>query len=187
MTNDLSTQLDRVGRRLSRIKSQTFHKLLLGGLGQKSTIRRPIVLRGASNIFIGDNTWIRDGGRLEAIHRSGESAPRLHIGNRVLIEQNVHIVCSSSVVIEDDVVIAAGSTIIDTFHPTPDEVTDHAQCRCRRAAEYHDREEVPYRRQLRCYARHPRRIRSGWLACARPPNPRHLKRHSTCTPTRRSP
>jgi acetyltransferase-like isoleucine patch superfamily enzyme len=42
---------------------------------------------------------------------------RLRIGNRVNIEQGVHIVCQGSVTIEDEVAITPFCVIVDTYHP----------------------------------------------------------------------
>lgn len=116
---DLSSLVNDVSMKFSRLVSQVYYRRVLRSFGAGSTLRRPILVRGGRWISIGARTLVRDGARLEAIHRPGQPEPRLSIGNRVLIEQNAHIVCSSEVTIEDDVAIAAGCSIVDTTHPVP--------------------------------------------------------------------
>lgn len=61
---------------------------------------------------------IRDFARLEVSKRPGNPwTPSLRIGNRVNIEQGVHIICQSEVIIEDNVSIAPYCGIFDTSHP----------------------------------------------------------------------
>ena len=98
--------------------TQFLWKLLLGGLGKRSIIYKPLLITGSKRIFIGDRCHIRDFARLEVIHRPelGWNAT-LRIGNRVGIEQSVHIVCQGNVTIEDNVSITANCAIVDTYHP----------------------------------------------------------------------
>ena len=87
-------------------------------LGLRSRLERPLMICGARFIQIGDQTLIRQMARLEVIRRRGTSwSPNLRIGNRVNIEQGVHIICQSEVVIEDEVSIAPYCGIFDTAHP----------------------------------------------------------------------
>ncbi|TAM70044.1 MAG: acyltransferase [Microbacteriaceae bacterium] len=85
--------------------------------GKRSWIRRPLVITHPQYISIGNNCFIRDGARLEVIHRRGHQPGRLSIGNGVTIEQDVHIVACDFVVIDDDAAIAARCSIVDTTHP----------------------------------------------------------------------
>ena len=73
---------------------------------------------GAKYMEIGDRTLIRQMARLEVIWRRDKAwVPSLRIGDRVNIEQGVHIICQSEVVIEDEVSIAPYCGIFDTAHP----------------------------------------------------------------------
>jgi acetyltransferase-like isoleucine patch superfamily enzyme len=98
--------------------SQTYWRVRLGSLGQRSVLFRPLFVSNPGRISIGDGTQIREFARLEVIHRPhlGWDA-NLRIGNRVNIEQGVHIVCQGAVTIGDDVSITAFCAIVDTFHP----------------------------------------------------------------------
>jgi acetyltransferase-like isoleucine patch superfamily enzyme len=116
---DAANTVDRILTGLHRIKTQTYYRAILGSVGRHTTIKRPTLLRGGRWITIGDHTFIRDGARIEAIHRDGEPEPAITIGNGVFLEQNVHMVCSSRITIGDNVAIAAGSSIVDTTHPFP--------------------------------------------------------------------
>lgn len=90
---------------------------VFGSLGRKSWIRKPMALINAKQIYIGDGCFIRDGARLEVVNRNGMPPGRLVLGNNVNIEQNVHIVASDNVVLEDDVCLAPRCTIVDSTHP----------------------------------------------------------------------
>jgi acetyltransferase-like isoleucine patch superfamily enzyme len=98
--------------------TQTYWRARLGSLGSRSVLFKPLLVSDPSRISIGDHSQIRDFARLEVIHRPhlGWDA-NLRIGNRVLIEQGVHIVCQGSVTIGDDVAITAFCAIVDTYHP----------------------------------------------------------------------
>lgn len=85
--------------------------------GRRTWIRKPLVIRRPSQITIGSNTFIRDGARLEVVNRPGCAQAQLSIGDRVTMEQHVHIVACGSIVIEDDVALAGRCTIVDTTHP----------------------------------------------------------------------
>ena len=85
--------------------------------GARTWIRNPLVIKLARQISIGRNSFIRDGARLEIVNRPGVAPGRLTIGDRVSIEQDVHIIACCSVTIDDDVLIAARCTIVDATHP----------------------------------------------------------------------
>lgn len=91
--------------------------------GSRTWIRRPLVLANTRHITLGDNTFVRDGARLEVVARKHLPPGRITIGDRVTMEQHVHIVACDSVVIENDVAIAPRCTILDTTHPigTPED------------------------------------------------------------------
>jgi acetyltransferase-like isoleucine patch superfamily enzyme len=98
--------------------SHLFWKPLLGKLGERSVLYRPLLIVGKKRIFIGERCHIRDLARIEVINRPhlGWKAT-LNIGNHVGIEQGVHIVCQGEVNIEDNVSITAYCAIVDTYHP----------------------------------------------------------------------
>lgn len=90
----------------------------LGGIGPRSILFKPILVRGARKIYIGNNTVIRDGARLEVIVRDDVGwVPRMRIGDQVNIEQGVHIVCHCEITIEDDVSIGPYCVLLDVSHP----------------------------------------------------------------------
>lgn len=98
--------------------SQTYWKMRFGAIGFRSTLFSPMLVTGASRVFIGRRSQIRDFARIEVINRPslGWSAT-LKIGDRVNIEQGVHIVCQCEVTIEDEVSITPYCAIVDTYHP----------------------------------------------------------------------
>ena len=93
-----------------------------GALGKGSFIGKPLYISGKKYIFIGSDVGIDAGARIEAIlkyHKDNgdiEFRPRLEIGNRVSIGQNIHMTCAKSVIIEDDVVISSNVLITDNNH-----------------------------------------------------------------------
>lgn len=88
-----------------------------GSFGKRTWIKKPLAITRPKQISIGDGCFVRDGVRLEIVSREGLPPGRLIIGNNVTMEQNIHIVACDSVVIEDDVLVAARCTIVDTTHP----------------------------------------------------------------------
>lgn len=101
-----------------KLITQLYWRLRLRRIGFRSIIFKPLIIAGGSRISIGDGTLIREFARLEVLHRpeKGWSAS-LRIGNRVNIEQSVHIVCQGDLTIEDEVSIAPFCAIVDTYHP----------------------------------------------------------------------
>jgi acetyltransferase-like isoleucine patch superfamily enzyme len=71
-------------------------------------------------ISIGDGVSIREGIRLEVIQDNPARVPELSIGNNTNIEQNVHIVCHSRILIGDNVSITGNCSIVDVTHPYAD-------------------------------------------------------------------
>jgi acetyltransferase-like isoleucine patch superfamily enzyme len=60
---------------------------------------------------------IREGARIELICGSSGRVPDLRIGHNVNIEQNVHIVCHSRIILGADVSVTANCAIVDVTHP----------------------------------------------------------------------
>jgi acetyltransferase-like isoleucine patch superfamily enzyme len=88
-----------------------------GSFGRRTWIRKPLVIHDPKHISIGSGCFIRDGARLEVVSRKGLAPGRIDIGNNVTMEQGVHIVACTSVVIEDEACFAPRCTIVDTTHP----------------------------------------------------------------------
>jgi len=101
-----------------RLVTQLLWRPRLGAVGFRSVLFAPVLVRGASRIFLGDRVCIRDGARLEVVNSPQATwTPTLQIGSDVNIEQGVHIVCQCSIVIEDQVSITPYCVIVDTNHP----------------------------------------------------------------------
>lgn len=98
--------------------TQVIWRYQVKSLGLRSRLEKPLMICGAKYMEIGDRTLIRQMARLEVIWRRDKAwVPSLRIGDRVNIEQGVHIICQSEVVIEDEVSIAPYCGIFDTAHP----------------------------------------------------------------------
>lgn len=83
-----------------------------------SLIYKPLFITPES-IKMGNGVSIFASARIEGVFNYlGESFnPEIVIGDRVSIQQNLHLTCANSVYIEDDVAIAANVTISDIIHP----------------------------------------------------------------------
>lgn len=101
----------------ARLKTALYYARVFGSVGSGSTIYKPMLLANPRFVYLGNNVLIRPGTRIEVLVLDPQSPPSLVIGNNVNIEQNVHIICSSRVVIGDNVSITGGSAIVDTRHP----------------------------------------------------------------------
>lgn len=114
--------LGKVKRFIQRKWSHVYYSLFLGRLGSNSYILKPIQIIGSKSIFMGDDVYIMDGARLEAItsHNGDSFSPLIKIGDKTKIEQGVHITCANSVYIGNDCSILARVTITDISHPYAD-------------------------------------------------------------------
>ena len=87
-------------------------------IGSRSVLFSPLLVTDPKHMVIGQQVCIRDNARLEIIKAPGATwEPELKIGDRVNIEQGVHIISQCKVVIEDDVSITPYCVIVDTYHP----------------------------------------------------------------------
>lgn len=101
-----------------RLITQLYWRWRLQSIGVRSVIFKPMMITGAAHISIGERCLIRDFARLEVLERPDKGwCGKLRIGDRVNIEQGVHIVCQGELTIEDDVAITPYCAIVDTYHP----------------------------------------------------------------------
>ncbi|MDQ1205651.1 DapH/DapD/GlmU-related protein [Microbacterium sp. SORGH_AS_0862] len=103
-----------------RAITRVFYYPRFASHGRRGVIRRPIALLNPGGITVGDNLFVREGARIEAVVRKGVPRGRIVIGNNVSIEQGAHIAASGTIIIEDDVAIAPRGTIIASTHPIGD-------------------------------------------------------------------
>ncbi|WP_341313075.1 acyltransferase [Paraburkholderia sp. IMGN_8] len=103
-----------------RLKARLWYANAFASVGRSSAIYRPLLLSNVHHASIGERVLIRQGARIELIVTDPNELPRLTIGNDVNIEQNVHIVCGSSIEIKDNVTITGGCGIVDVEHPYED-------------------------------------------------------------------
>ena len=101
-----------------RMKSRFYFAPQFESFGRRSVIEKPLLIENVAGITIGDDCSIRPGARLEVVDRPRHTLGRIRLGDRVSIEQNVHISACDLVEIEDDVCVSAGVVIVDTSHPT---------------------------------------------------------------------
>lgn len=104
----------------AKMRTLFFYRFFFGGMGRSVSIYKPLLIAHPHRIFIGNSVIIRSGVRLEVVLTDMEKKPILTIGNNVNIEQNVHIICGSRVIIGDNVSITGGAAIVDVNHPYED-------------------------------------------------------------------
>jgi len=77
-----------------------------------------MMISGKSHIYIGEHTIIKEYARIEAIRNYDGTVyrPLLVFGDRVNIEQGVHITCSESLKIGENTTISSYVYISDTSH-----------------------------------------------------------------------
>jgi acetyltransferase-like isoleucine patch superfamily enzyme len=103
-----------------RLKGAIYYRNCFGSFGLGSVLYKPMMLSNPRFMHIGKNVLIRQGVRLEAVVSDPGNPPELRIGDNVNIEQNVHIVCHSRIVIGDNVSITGNCAIVDVTHPYRD-------------------------------------------------------------------
>jgi acetyltransferase-like isoleucine patch superfamily enzyme len=85
--------------------------------GSGSVLVRPRLIQGARKISIGKDCFVYHDAWLSAEPDTwARDRPAIVIGDRVQIRTDVTISAADSIVIEDDVVMAGGVTIIDSDH-----------------------------------------------------------------------
>jgi acetyltransferase-like isoleucine patch superfamily enzyme len=104
---------------LARMKSRIYYHHIFHSFGARSYLMKPILINNPQFISIGQRVSIRQGLRLEALPYHAR-IPFLSIGDDVNIEQNVHLVCHSRLIIGNRVTITGNCAIVDTTHPHED-------------------------------------------------------------------
>jgi acetyltransferase-like isoleucine patch superfamily enzyme len=84
--------------------------------GFKSRMVAPQILTNPRLVRVGKRVSIWKGARIEAFDASGETGPRLEIGDDTVIHLNFHCGAAESVKIGRDVLIAGGVYITDHDH-----------------------------------------------------------------------
>lgn len=117
-------RMNKYERRLSLCRNtySWLNKRKFKAIGKKSYFWNPIFLSGTQYIEIGERTGIWPHARVEVIDEWNDQVftPKLVIGDNVHINQNLHLTCAESIIIERDVVCTAGVTITDISHITDD-------------------------------------------------------------------
>lgn len=99
----------------SRLVALVWHRLRFKRFGERSFIIQPLQIVNPKYISVGNRVRIRHHLRMEALDVL--RTPSLTIGDNCNIEQNVHIVCSSSVTIGRNCSLTARCAVVDTWHP----------------------------------------------------------------------
>ena len=85
--------------------------------GAGAIVHRPLAIQGPHQISIGEGSLVLDGTWLSVEQPAwGRPAPVLRIGARVGIRPYCSISAAESIVIEDDVIIASFSSVVDSDH-----------------------------------------------------------------------
>ena len=85
--------------------------------GAESLLHRPDWISGPDRIAIGDRVWIAPHAWFEVSATARDrDGPLIRIGDGVVLRHHVTISAADSVVIEDDVLIAAWTSIYDADH-----------------------------------------------------------------------
>lgn len=110
--------VQRIAIKYIHIKTMLFYQLLFGKIGQHSLIYKPLRLINPQNVFVGDRVYLYKHSRIETIEKWGTVlyTPKISIGNRVSVEQRLHLTCAKIVEIGDDTVILPDVTITDINH-----------------------------------------------------------------------
>ncbi len=104
----------------AKLKTGIYYRRIFGAVGRGSVIYKPLLIVNPQFVYIGERTCIRPGARIEAVVVDPGQPPSLLIGDNVNIEQNVHLVCSSRLEIENNVSVTGNCAIVDTKHPYRD-------------------------------------------------------------------
>jgi acetyltransferase-like isoleucine patch superfamily enzyme len=98
------------------IKTQLFYRQLLGAVGSRSRIIKPLNLRNARHIYIGSRVTIQKHSWLLTLQLNKNQTPKLVIGDGAAIGYFNHITCVNHVEIGPKVLTADGVHISDNGH-----------------------------------------------------------------------
>ncbi len=110
-------KLNTIHSALCALKGRFYYRHVFGSFGKGSKLYKPMLLANPRFIHIGRDVSIRQGARIEVIISDDLRTPTMQIGNNVNIEQNVHLVCHSRLVIGSNVSITGNCAIVDVTHP----------------------------------------------------------------------
>ena len=96
-----------------RLVTGLYFRPQFGHIGERTILRKPMLLRNVKGIRIGARCGIRDGARIELVSKEAV----LEIGDDVSIEQHVHITCMTRITIGDRVTLSPRCTVTDISHP----------------------------------------------------------------------
>ncbi|MEQ9116859.1 acyltransferase [Fulvivirga sp.] len=110
-----------LGHMYNRIKTYVFYAPFFKSIGKKCIIVSPIKLT-PDVIELGNNVHIFKHARIEGIrYYQGEKYnPKIVLGDNVFIQQNLHLTCANSIIIEANTAIAPNVSITDIHHPHED-------------------------------------------------------------------
>ncbi|MDL2231940.1 acyltransferase, partial [Porphyromonadaceae bacterium OttesenSCG-928-L07] len=94
------------------------NRFLFAELGLRSYFRKGILIT-KSCIYSGEGVRVGKNARIEGVFKYNERSfkPKIVFGNRVSIEQNIHLTCASKIEIGNNTAIAANVSITDIHHP----------------------------------------------------------------------
>ncbi len=103
-------------------KTNVYWRFFFSRIGTHSVITGRSRIVGYRHIEIGENCWIGDNLRLEAVcsYAGIKYSPFLSIGNNVCINQNFHCTCAEKVSIGDGTSFTANCGVFDIIHPYND-------------------------------------------------------------------
>lgn len=112
LTSQPVRRLELEARLLRPLRTRRFHEF-----GEGSILHRPLWIYGPQQIAIGKNSLILHNAWLSVESPAWSTpAPTLKIGDRVGIRPWCTISAAAGVVLEDDVILSAYSTVIDSDH-----------------------------------------------------------------------
>src|SRR3984893_8072831 len=108
----------------SRLTCLIYYRWIFAEFGSSSLVRNPLLLVNPQFMQIGNNVFIRDGVRLEALEIRPGNKPQLILENGVRLEQNVQIVCGCKVILHRNVGVGPNTIIMDVSHTFMDIYSD---------------------------------------------------------------
>jgi acetyltransferase-like isoleucine patch superfamily enzyme len=113
-------QLNTLRRTFYRLKGILYYRQVFASFGSGSRMFKPLLLSNPRFIHVGKNVDVGPGVRMEVVVTGAKRIPEFRIGDNVNIEQNVHLICHSRLIIGNDVSITGHCAIVDVTHPYAD-------------------------------------------------------------------
>lgn len=115
-------KINKIEMHFAKFKTKYYYAIYMKGLGKGSIIKNPLLLANMKYMTIGNNVFIRDGVRMEAVssYENKTLNPNIIIEDGVSFQQRCHITATDTMIIGKNTLISFDVSIQDSDHEYED-------------------------------------------------------------------